>query len=226
MTIAGTLLFMGMVHVHAGFPQIIKLPKPKRIGVVPLVTVYMRGNYSSRIDDKAFSDQDLANLLWCVFGIHRYGEGWDSKRVFQDWDHYKIYVSRQNGIYKYEPFRNVLRLVNPKNLQHHYKVFGKFPCQLVLVIKPEVRRPVQKKEFTIPFSENLNAGAIYEKIFLACASQKWANRIYDPAKIKGNLRQILKLDEKARIAFVQAIGYSKPIPPKPVTYPYYKGFMY
>lgn len=213
------LAFSSFATVVKAEKEVEQLPKPETIAITPLIEVFMRGNYSNLLVDKPFSAQDTSNLLWAVFGIHRYGAGRKSDRSFQNWQHYSLLISTTNGIFNYDPFENHLELITRQPMQKTFSEFKNYSFQIILVIDKDsiTEKDPLRREFIIA----MNSGVIYQKTYLVCAAQKWANYIHLPGPWLPKLRKILKLKSNHTIAFVHSVGYAKAPRKKPVTYPFY-----
>lgn len=149
----------------------IKLPQPDKTLKTTLISALQNRQSNRDFSEKAFSDQDLATLLWAANGVNR-DNGKRTAPSAMDRRDIDIYVVRADGAYLWKPESNTLERRSEKDLRHavagQQDFVEKAPVSLVLVSDGA-------KFGDKPNNYGLaDAGYVSQNICLICSAAGWA----------------------------------------------------
>ena len=115
----GVLLYLislsGTGYTKEG--SMLKLPVPVMTGGKPLMQTLKERHSTREFSSRALSKQVLSNLLWAAAGVNRTESGKRTSPSARNWREIDIYVTLQDGVYRYDANSHVLILVRKGDLR-------------------------------------------------------------------------------------------------------------
>lgn len=149
----------------------ISLPKPSKTLKTTLISALENRHSERDISEQAFSDQNLATLLWAANGVNR-PNGRRTAPSAMDRRDIDIYVIRADGAYLWNPDDNTLLQRSAKDLRKavagRQEAIAKAPVALVLV-SDGAKFGDRPNNFGLA-----DAGYVSQNICLICAAAGWA----------------------------------------------------
>lgn len=185
----------------------IKLPAPVMTGGMLLMEALKERRSNREFSAKALPQQLLSNLLWAAAGVNRPASGKRTAPSARDWREIDIYVTRRDGVYRYDANDHVLVLVGKEDLRAQtgtQDFVSQAPVNLVYVAdltRMEGASP-EKKEFYAA----ADAGFIAQNVYLFCASEGLATVVRGSVDREA-LAAMLGLGKHQRIILAQTVGY-------------------
>ena len=197
----------GSVLSYAQGPSQIQLPNPQKEGGKPFMSVLNDRKSTREFSDRKLPPQTLSNLLWATFGISR-PDGRRTAPSARNWQEIDIYVATPDGIFLWDPKKNVLDPVVAKDIR---ALTGKQPF-----VKDAAINLVYVADYSRVTGEGADkdvwvgadAGFIGENAYLYCASEGLVT-VFRANVDREPLAKELKLKPEQKIMFSQSIGYPK-----------------
>lgn len=149
----------------------ISLPQPDKTLKTTLVSALENRHSERSISEQAFSDQDLATLLWAANGVNR-ADGKRTAPSAMDRRDIDIYVVRADGAYLWNPDDNTLTQRSAKDLRKavggRQDFASEAPVSLVLV-SDGAKFGDRPNKFGLA-----DAGYVSQNICLICSAAGWA----------------------------------------------------
>ena len=195
---------VGLVFPATGSGQTtINLPDPQITGGKPLMQALKERKSQRSYSTKKLSPQVLSNLLWAAYGVNRPAAGLHTAPTIHNAQEIIIYVSLEEGLYRYEPRENRLDLVLAQDIR----------LQTAIVPHQGYTRPAP---LNIVFVTDLNimpgaafgyedTGSICQNVYLFCASEGLSTVVR--GAIPDNLAEIMQLPDNEHITLIQTVGY-------------------
>jgi hypothetical protein len=204
--------------------QQIKLPEPWFDKIELAFQTFENRKTIKAISDKKLPLQILSNLLWAAFGVNRNKDSYEfsgrtaaSASNSQEID---IYPVLEEGIYKYDPFGNLLipiiagdfRSLGIGQAQANFDPGVKAPVRLIYVV--DIDKLVNPKGFREPGLTDpevqkayyfVDTGLIAGNVYLFAASQGLAAWFHNCNK--SSLTDKLNLARDQRVLFGQTVGF-------------------
>jgi len=204
--------------------QKIRLPEPKFDKIELAFQTFENRKTIKEISDKKLPLQILSNLLWAACGVNRNkgsnefsGRTAASASNSQEID---IYPVLEEGIYKYDPFENLLipiiagdfRPLGIGQAQANFDPGVKAPVRLIYVV--DIDKLVNTKGFKEPGLQDhevqksyyfVDTGLIAGNVYLFAASQGLAAWFHNCNK--PSLTEKLNLSRDQRVLFGQTVGF-------------------
>ncbi len=195
----------------AGSPQgarIVPLPAPDKSGGRPLMQALADRRSQREFAPTPLPDQVLSNLLWAAFGINR-PDGHRTAPSARNWQEMKVYVTRADGLYLYDPKAHALQLVVSEDLRAAtggQAFVADAPVNLVYVA--DLKKATGVTPDTQMLYMGADTGVIAQNVYLYCASEGLACVVRATIDREGLAKRMqLGLDE--RITLAQTVGYPK-----------------
>ncbi len=186
--------------------QVLKLPAPQMEGGRPLMQVLKDRHSSREFKTDKLPLQVLSNLLWAADGINR-ADGKRTAPAAMNVHNIILYVVLPEGVYSYDPVKNVLDLAvagDLRTLAGTQDFVKTAPLNIVYVADlAKLQRGDEQAKMTISWS---HAGFIAENVYLFCASEGLAvvvRGMFD----KDALAKAFKLGPDLRPILAQTVGY-------------------
>jgi SagB-type dehydrogenase family enzyme len=204
--------------------QQIKLPEPRFDKIELAFQTFENRKTIKEISDKKLPLQILSNLLWAAFGVNRNKDSYEisgrtaaSASNSQEID---IYPVLEEGIYKYDPFENLLipiiagdfRSLGIGQAQANFDPGVRAPVRLIYVV--DIDKLVNPKGFREPGLKDpevqksyyfVDTGLIAGNVYLFAASQGLAAWFHNCNK--PSLTEKLNLSRDQRVLFGQTVGF-------------------
>lgn len=149
----------------------ISLPKPNKTLKTTLISALENRHSERNFSERAFSDQNLATLLWAANGVNR-PNGRRTAPSAMDRRDIDIYVIRADGAYLWNPDDNTLQQRSTKDLRKavagRQDIIAKAPVALVLV-SDGAKFGDRPNNFGLA-----DAGYVSQNICLICSAAGWA----------------------------------------------------
>jgi SagB-type dehydrogenase family enzyme len=185
----------------AAFAQNIALPAPQKSGGKPLMDALALRQSARHFDDRALSEQTLANLLWAAYGFNR--DGMRTAPSANNRQEFEVYVALEKGLYRYNAAENALELRKSEDLRSKT---GKQPfaatAPLNLVYVYDTKKMSDEK---IAYAD---CGFIAQNVYLYCAAEGLATVVRGNVD-KESLAKAIGLQPGYAIALAQTVGYPK-----------------
>jgi SagB-type dehydrogenase family enzyme len=223
---AGLLLLMSPRFSSAQEPDVIKLPPPQTDGGKPLMQALKlrqstRGNFGPA---EKLSMQTLSNLLWAADGVNR-PNNLRTAPSAAGWHNIEIYVATADGLFLYDPLQNALKVISKEDVRAISGLEGVAPApgskmgtqdfaktaplSLVYVADMSKTRGMKYQGEDVGMLWSYaNAGAIFENVYLFCASEGLAciiRAMLDQAKVAS----VFKLRPEEKPILTQTIAQFK-----------------
>lgn len=178
--------------------QDIQLPEPTRKGGMSLMEAINNRKSTREFSSYTLSKQQLSDMLWVACGYNRP----DKRTVATALNRQEMsaYIVTPEAIYKYEPQKNMLILVNKGD---HRNVFAMQDYAKQAQLNVALVADLSKQD-KIEFA-GMTVGAMSNNIYLWCASEGLntvTRASFDPAGMK----KALKLNETEQVLLVQTVG--------------------
>lgn len=185
----------------------IKLPSPEVDGGKPLMQALQARHSTREFGSKPLSPQVLSNLLWAASGVNRPDTGQRTAPSAHDWREIDVYVTTEEGAYRYDSPTHTLQRVVAGDIRHLTGVqdfVAAVPVNLVYVA--DFERMSEAGAEDKAFYSATDAGFIAQNVYLYCASAGLA------AVVRGlvdreALGAALGLGRHQRIILAQSVGY-------------------
>ncbi|MCL2510574.1 MAG: SagB/ThcOx family dehydrogenase [Bacteroidales bacterium] len=187
----------------------IQLPDPVTTGGMPLMEALKNRKSDRAFSEQKIDNQTLSNLLWAAFGYSRPDEKKRTAPTARNKQEIEIYCAMEDGLYHWNPERNVLTLTVKKDIR---AITGKqdfvatAPLNLIFVCNNDkidgVPNEVQRRYVYI------DTGYISENVYLFCASEGLATVVrglFDDEE----LTKVMQLPDNQWIVITQTVGYPK-----------------
>jgi nitroreductase len=200
-----------VISFAAGNPDstTIVLPKPQMDKGKPLMQVLKDRKSSRDFSSRKISEQDLSNMLWAGFGINRPEKGGRTAPSAMNNQEIDLYVTSEQGCYRYDAQSNSLFLVLKKDLR---ALTGKQPfvndAPLDIIMVADYSRIKKTGPENFKMFANADAAFISENIYLYCASEGLATVVREYLD-KPVLAKAMRLRSDQEIIFAQTVGYPK-----------------
>lgn len=189
--------------------QPIKLLPPQTEGGKPLMEVLKARKSSRDFSPKELPLQVLSNLLWAANGINRPDSGKRTAPSAMDMQEIDIYVAKTDGLYLYDPKKNILIPVLAGDIR---ALTGKQPfvadAPVNLILVADVAKMSSVSESDMPYYAAADAAFVSENIYLYCASEGLATVVREWIE-KPALAQAMNLRPEQQVIFAQTVGYPK-----------------
>jgi SagB-type dehydrogenase family enzyme len=200
-----------VMAIAAGNPDStnIALPKPQMDKGKPLMQVLKERKSSREFSPQKISDQDLSNILWAGFGINRPETGGRTAPSAMNMQEIDLYVTLEQGCYRYDAKSNTLVRVASKDLRPlaGKQAFVKDAPANIIFVADYSR--MKKSSSNDPKSYLIaDAAFISENMYLYCASEGLAT-VVRASIDKPELAKALQLRQDQEIIFGQTVGYPK-----------------
>ncbi|MGB7567373.1 MAG: SagB/ThcOx family dehydrogenase [Chitinivibrionales bacterium] len=208
---AGFLCVCSAMSLAAGNPDSanIALPKPQMDKGKPLMQVLKERKSTREFSPRKISDQDLSNMLWAGFGINRPETGGRTAPSAMNMQEIDLYVTLEQGCYRYDAKSNALILVVAKDLRPMAgkQAFVKdAPANIIFVADySRIRKSSSNDSKSYSIAD---AAFTSENIYLYCASEGLAT-VVRASIDKPELAKAMKLMQDQEIIFGQTVGYPK-----------------
>ena len=189
------LIFFAM-SLYAQGPKIIPLSKPSKTRGTDMMTTLWNRSSTTKFDTAEMKIVDISDLLWAANGINRpesYKRTAPSSYNSQDVD---IYVFLRSGIYRYEPDKHILFLIQTgdhRNLVSYQQEFVLDSKQILLFVSDISRFQNGEKQDKLDWA-NIDTGLAAQNVLLFCASNGFLARPRVNMD-KNAIREALGLDE-------------------------------
>jgi len=209
------------VYDFVGGLQPIMLPKPTLGRGTSVLAALQKRKTVRAISDKKLSPQMLANLLWSACGVNRkrgpFGIPGRTAASASNSQEIDLYVSLQEGVYRYEPVSHCLTPVVAEDLRvlglgkGQGKMGAKAPVRLIYVVDIDKYRKAGFQEPGLWDLETqksyyyVDTGLIAGNVYLFAASQGLVTWFHNCNK--ADLTAKLKLKKAQRVLFGQTVGY-------------------
>ena len=187
----------------------IQLPDPVTTGGMPLMEALKNRKSDREFSEQKIDNQTLSNLLWAAFGYSRLDEKKRTAPTARNKQEIEIYCVMENGVYFWNPERNVLTLTVKGDIR---AITGKqdfvatAPLNLIFVCNNDkldnAPSEAQRKYVYI------DTGYISENVYLYCASAGLATVVrgyFDEEE----LTKAMQLPDNQWIVITQTVGYPK-----------------
>ncbi|MDD4954444.1 MAG: SagB/ThcOx family dehydrogenase [Candidatus Omnitrophica bacterium] len=202
------IAFLSPSNSYVQAQNSINLPTPDMQGGKPLMQVLKMRETNREFSQKELPLQVISDLLWAAYGVNRpetKGRTAPSAMNVQEID---IYVASPSGLYLYDPFKNYLKLIAPKDIR---EATGNQPfvkdAPLNLIFVADLSR-AQKLGANKETDMALDCGFISQNVYLYCASSGLstvARGWFDEKK----LSHAMGLNSNQKIILTQTVGYPK-----------------
>ncbi len=190
----------------AGGDQVIKLPAPQMEGGRPLMQVLKDRHSSREFKTDKLPLQVLSNLLWAADGVSR-ADGKRTAPAAMNVHNIVLYVVLSEGVYTYDPVKNVLDLVvagDLRALAGTQDFVKTAPLNIVYVADlAKLKRGEEQSKMTTSWS---HAGFIAENVYLFCASEGLAVVVRGMIDREA-IAKAFKLGPDLRPILGQTVGY-------------------
>jgi len=206
-----TFLMMALIISVSGCAQSneIQLPDPVTTGGMPLMDALKNRKSSREFSEQKIDNQMLSNLLWAAFGYSRLDEKKRTAPTARNKQEIEIYCVMENGVYHWNPERNVLTLTVKEDIR---AITGKqdfvatAPLNLIFVCNNDRldNAPTEAQRRYV----YMDTGYISENVYLFCASAGLATVVrgyFDEEE----LTKAMKLPDNQWIVLTQTVGYPK-----------------
>jgi SagB-type dehydrogenase family enzyme len=206
-----TVMMMALIISATGCAQDkeIKLPEPMTTGGMPLMEVLKNRKTAREFSEQKLDNQTLSNLLWAAFGYNRLDEKKRTAPTARNKQEIEIYCAMKDGVYFWEPERNVLTLVAKEDIREitgKQEFVASAPLNLIFVCNNE------KFDGALDETQRryayIDTGYISENVYLYCASAGLATVVrglFDDAA----LSKAMQLPGNQWIVITQTVGYPK-----------------
>jgi len=206
-----TFMIMALIISATGCAQEkeIQLPTPITTGGMPLMEVLKNRKTSREFSEQKLDNQTLSNLLWAAFGYNRLDEKKRTAPTARNKQEIEIYCAMENGLYLWNPERNVLTLTVKEDIRAKtgkQDFVTSAPLNLIFVCNNEkfdgVLDDTQKRYAYI------DTGYVSENVYLYCTSAGLATVVrgyFDDAE----LSKAMQLKDNQWIIITQTVGYPK-----------------
>ena len=187
----------------------IQLPKPQMEIGKPLMKALKLRQTIREYDERVLSAQELSNLLWAADGVNRPSSGKRTAPTAMNCQEIDIYVSKADGLYRYNAPNNSLELISPKDIREltgNQSFVKTAPINLILVADWAKMPKGDDNSRTIYTA--MDAGYVSQNIYLYCASQGLATVVRGNAN-KEILFKAMNLKDNQKIIVAQTVGYPK-----------------
>ncbi len=189
-----------------GFSQDVKLPDPETSNRFPLSKALSERKSTRSFSQQPIIDQTLANLLWSANGYNRWDDWKKTAPSSMNYQEIGIYCATKDGLYFWNPERNILEMKIPKDLRAET---GKqqfcATAHLNIIFVADMAYVKENNEAQLRASY-ANCGFISQNIYLFCA----ANNLGTVVRSSFNnekLRKAMKLEESEIIILCQTVGH-------------------
>ena len=189
--------------------QSIKLPVPQTSGGMPLMDALKNRKTQREFSDRKLSPQVLSNLLWAAYGINR-EDGRRTAPSSVNWQTIDVYVAMPEGLYRYEPGGNELKLVLAEDIRAltgTQDYVGTAALNLVYVADLSRIPRDMDDEQKLRVSTN-DVGFIGQNVYLFCASEGLATVVRGSIDREA-LGMKMGLSPSQRILLGHSVGYPK-----------------
>jgi nitroreductase len=204
-----TLIIALSMCVCLSFPAMtlgqatITLPDPQITGGKPLMQALKERRSKRSYSTKKLPPQVLSNLLWAAYGVNRPAAGLHTTPTIHNAQEIIIYVSLEEGLYRYEPRGHTLDLVLAEDIRletaiaPHQGYTWPAPLNLVYVTDLNI---MPGSVFGYE-----DTGSICQNVYLYCASEGLSTVVR--GAIPDNLAEIMELPDNEHITLLQTVGY-------------------
>jgi len=203
------IAFVFLMSHTGSFPagKDIELVKPDKTGGIPVMSALNKRGSARSFSKKQISGQSLSNILWAASGINRPESGKRTSPTAMDKREIEVYAAMESGLYKYNPEKHVLELVEAKDIRHLTGKQGYVkdaPLNLVYVADMSKVAGGTKEEKLL--NAGSDTGFIGENVYLCCASEGLSTVIRAFID-KDALGKAMNLKEHQMIILSQTVGY-------------------
>jgi nitroreductase len=187
----------------------ISLTQPKLAPQVDLLTAFKLRQSTREFMNKEVSIADLSTILWAANGINRA----DGKRTAPSaYGKYfiTVYVLSDQGVYTYQPEKNLLKFISDKKLKAKVGTQGDIGTAsyvLLLTAKMNEFPFFVGKEERIA-TANATAGCIGENVYLMAGALKVGTRLVASINEKG-IRTGITMAKDEIPLYIMPLGYPK-----------------
>ena len=187
----------------------IQLPDPITTGGTPLMEVLKNRKSSREFSEQKIDNQTLSNLLWAAFGYSRLDEKKRTAPTARNKQEIEIYCVMENGVYLWDPERNVLILTLKEDIRATtgmQEFVATAPLNLIFVCNNDKldNAPSEAQRKYI----YMDSGFISENVYLYCASAGLAT-VVRGAFNEEDLTKAMQLPNNQWIVLTQTVGYPK-----------------
>ena len=183
----------------------INLPDPQITGGKPLMEALKERSSQRSYSTKKLPLQILSNLLWAAYGVNRPAAGLHTAPTIHNAQEIIIYVSLEEGLYRYEPRANRLDLVLAQDIRldtaiaPHQGYTWPAPLNIVYVTDLNIMPGA-----VFGYEDT---GSICQNVYLYCASAGLSTVVR--GAIPDNLAEIMGLPDNELITLIQTVGYPR-----------------
>lgn len=204
-----TLIVWLLICISLVFPAksrgqaTITLPSPQITGGKPLMEALKNRKSERNYSTKKLPLQVLSNLLWAGYGVNRPAAGLHTAPTIHNAQELILYVSLEEGLYRYEPRANRLDLVLAEDIRldtaiaPHQGFTWPAPLNIVYVTDLNIM-PGAAYGYE-------DTGSVCQNVYLFCASEGLSTVVR--GAIPDNLSEIMGLPDNELVTLVQTVGY-------------------
>ena len=206
-----TFIIMALIISTTGCAQNkeIQLPDPVTTGGTPLMEVLKNRKSSREFSEQKIDNQTLSNLLWAAAGYSRLDEKKRTSPTARNKQEIEIYCAMENGLYLWDPERNVLTLITKEDIRAttgKQDFVASAPLNLIFVCNNnKLDSAPNEAQRKYPY---IDTGYISENVYLYCASAGLATVVrglFDEEE----LSKAMQLPDNQWIVITQTVGYPK-----------------
>lgn len=194
-------------HPLAGKDPIVGLPAPDLTRSKSIMRALQSRRSTREFSARPLSPQHLSNLLWAASGVNRPATGGRTTPSAHDWKEVLVFVSREDGLFLYEPRVHVLRRKSNRDLRAEtgmQSFVADAPVNLIYVADFDAMTEATGDE-RILFSA-ADAGIIAQSVYLYCASAGLATVVRGLID-RAALTLAMALPGNQRIILAQSVGH-------------------
>lgn len=202
-----TLLILILISATMTAQDII-LPSPNMGGGMPLMEALKRRESNRDFSRQELDAQTLSDLLWAAWGFNR-GTSKRTAPSSHNRQEISLYVALESGTYIYDAEKNLLKMVNDKDLRSDTGIqlfVNKAPANIIFVA--DLSKITGKDERGTSETAYANTGFISQNIYLYCASAG-LNTVVRAMVNKSKLSEKLGLGKNQIITLCQTVGWPK-----------------
>jgi len=185
----------------------VQLPQPQMEIGIPLMKALMLRQTNRAFDVRALSPQELSNLLWAADGVNRPSSGKRTAPTAMNCQEIDVYISKADGLYRYNAQNNSLELISPKDIR---ELTGSQPfvktAPVNLILVADWSKMPKGNDDSRTIYTAMDAGYVSQNIYLYCASQGLATVVRGNVN-KDILAKAMNLKESQKIIVAQTVGY-------------------
>lgn len=207
--VAALVLAAGL-PCFAAEPEVVKLPKPRTEGGMPLMQALQLRRSTREFAADALREQILSDLLWAAFGVNRPESGGRTAPSTHDWQDVDIYLATATGLFRYDARNQALLRLAGQDIRAQtgtQDFVGTAPLNLIYV--SDFTRMGQGDSLAEKRNHaSIDTGFIGQNVYLYCASQGLAT-VFRGSVDAEALARTLQLKPTQWVVAAQSVGYPK-----------------